>query len=167
MRKFVIFVIVIGGWGWSLWQNPSQWSLETIFYPPVGEERRLFEEKKGLDTSSVKRLYYNKATIYLNRYTTNFFGLLDVNSYFFRGHPREDVSGRVFRSKVFWLLILPFFSGLWRVKLGGKWLVILAVLAVLKNPDGWDLIMVVPIGLIINNGFTNLEQWWRKSRKLF
>jgi len=90
---------------------------------------------------------------------------LDVNSYFFGGHPREDVSGRVFRPKMFWLLVVPFFWGLWRMRLGSKWWIALAVLAVLRNPDGWDLIMVVPMGLIIDNGFTNLEQWWRRLRK--
>lgn len=165
MRKVVLFLIIAGWWGWGLLKEPSHWSLETIFYPPAGEEKRLFEEKKGLDTSPVKRFYYNKATIYFNRYTANFFGLLDINSYFFGGHPREDVSGRVFRLKIFWLLVLPFFLGLWRMRLGRKWLVVLAVLAILKNPDGWDFIMTVPIGLIIDNGFTNLEKWWRRLKR--
>ena len=165
LRRFVLIILIISSWGTSLITQPPKWKLSTIFYPIVGEEKRIFDEKKGLDTSSIKRIYYNKTTIFSNRYWNNFFGLLDINGYFFKSHPREDVSDRVFRTKLLWVLIFPFIIGIWRIKLGWKWLGVLFLLALLKNPDGWDLVLAIPIAQILDNGITNAQEIWKKLKK--
>lgn len=164
-RRLFLLLLIIGSWGTSLLTQPPKLKLATIFYPIIGEEKRIFDEKKGLDTSQIKVIYYNKTTIYSNRYWNNFFGLLDINSYFFGGHPREDVSDRVFRTKIIWILVFPFILGLWRIRIGWKWLGILFLLALLKNPDGWDFILAIPMMLILDNGINNAHRLWKELRK--
>jgi hypothetical protein len=163
-QLLVIFLIVIGVWFVSLLRQPSHWDLATIFYSPTTEERRIFNEKKGLDTSRIKVFYYNSFTIYLNRYSDNFFSLLDINGYFFGGHPREDIADKTFRIKIIWLFIFPFIVGLWKLRINWKWIVFLGILSILKNPDGWDLVLSIPISIIINNGFCNFKKIWIKLK---
>lgn len=165
LRLILICLIISIAWVFSFTFQPVKLSLNTIFYPSVGEEKRIFNEKKGLDTSEIKVIYYNKTTIYFDRYLKNFFSLLNINGYFFGGHPREDVSGKVFRFKIFWILVIPFVIGLWKLRLSWIWLPILFILSFLKNPDGWDLILIIPIGLIVDNGFNNLSKLWQNWKK--
>jgi len=165
VRLILIYLIITTTWVISFVLQPFKLSLSTIFYPAVGEEKRIFDEKKGLDTSEIKVIYYNKTTIYFDRYWKNFFSLLDINGYFFGGHPREDVSDKVFRFKIFWILVIPFVIGLWKLRISWVWLPVLFILSFLKNPDGLDLILIIPIGLIIDNGFNNLSRLWQNWKK--
>lgn len=165
VQLIFIYLVIIATWATSLIFQPNKWSLNTIFYPIIGEEKRIFDEKKGLDTSEIKVIYYNKTTVYFDRYWKNFFSLLDINGYFFGGHPREDVSDKVFRFKIFWMLVVPFVIGLWKLRLSWIWLLVIFILSFLKNPDGWDLILIIPIGMVINNGFNNLSKLWQNWKK--
>ncbi len=99
-------------WPLSLIKFPPKQNLSLIFSHQTPDESQAFVEKLSLTTSPVKRAYYNKATLYLNRYFANLVNLLDSNNYFFNSHPRGDVSYFVYRQKFPYLYIFPLILGL-------------------------------------------------------
>lgn len=159
----IVFLSIF--WIYSLFKDKSNFNLTSIFSAPTKEEARILSEKKGLDTSKIKIIYLNKTTILTNRYFNNLFNLFDINSYFFNGHPREDISDKVFRYKYPWILVFPFIIGIWKLKINKFWLLIIILLPILKNADGWDIILSIPISLIIINGFNNLKLLWINLKK--
>lgn len=67
-----------------------------------------FNTIKGeLPNSLISRITYNKFTFYATRYLNNFFEGLDVNYFFFGGHPREVPGGNNEVKISYWLS--PFF----------------------------------------------------------
>lgn len=149
MIKRIVIGLILIGWPWSVVRNLPKFETRTIFEVRA-EEKRLFEEKLGLDTSRIKRFYYNKTTVWQEKYWRNLMVMLDLNNYFFGGHPREDVAEVDYRPKFFWWTIVFLGLGVWKSikeKKNGKiWLMMLfAILAVafFERMDGWDL-MIYP-----------------------
>ena len=168
MRKIVfglLAAIIVLTWPMSLVIDPPKFKTETIFYKIETEEQRLFLLKHGLDHSFIKRIFYNKYTIYKDRYLSNLGVFFDINNYFFKMHPREDASSINFRNKFpFWSVIF-LIPGLMVVVSRRKIiLVVLAieglVLACLKNFDGFDMVAYIPISLILFEGMNKI--WPRK-----
>ena len=65
-KKILLGIIVaeiLISWPLSLVRKPVKISFETIFYPTTQEESLDFQQKLALDTSQIKRFYYNQTTI--------------------------------------------------------------------------------------------------------
>lgn len=170
MWKKIIFWILIGeiliSWPLSLVKKPVKISFETIFYPVTQEESLDFQQKIALDTSQIKRFYYNKTTILKERYLKNFLVLTDLNNYFFTMHPREDVSGVDYRFKYpFWTII--FLISAIKITVKNKkyfkvWLGLLIgimILSFLKKVDGLDFILFFPITYLLYLGVKEFNKY--------
>jgi len=162
----IILVAILISWPISLIKKPTQIKLETIFYPITESEKIDFEKKLALDTSKLKRFFYNKTTIYKDRYFKNFLVLMDLNNYFFAMHPREDVTGVDYRFKYpFWAIIF-LISAIGTTVKNKKylkiWLIILVeilILSFFKKVDGLDFILFIPISYLLSLGAINLFRW--------
>jgi len=164
----IIFAAILISWPKSLIEKPAQIEFGTIFYPATESEKIDFEKKLALDTSGLKRFYYNKTTIYKERYLKNCLVLMDLNNYFFGMHPREDVTGVDYRFKYpFWTII--FLISAIGVTVRNKkyfkiWLIILfeiLFLSFFKKIDGLDFILFIPISWLLILGAINLFKWWK------
>ncbi|MFA5750292.1 MAG: hypothetical protein WC895_03660 [Candidatus Shapirobacteria bacterium] len=160
MWKKIIFlilvVIIIISWPISLVKKKANFGLETIFYPVSQDEEWAFQKKLALDTSQIKKFYYNKTTIIKDRYFKNLLVLTDLNNYFFSMHPREDISGVDYRFKYpFWtiiFLVLGIKATVKNKKYTWIWELMLfemLVLSFLKQMDGWDIILFLPISWLM------------------
>jgi len=152
----VMVVIISITWPWSLITNPAKFKLETIFYPASADEAWDFSKKISLDTSLIKKFYYNKTTIVKDRYFKNFLVLMDLNNYFFEMHPREDVSGVDYRFKYPWWTIIFLILGIKAAIKNKKyfWIwwttfLVMVVLSFLKYMDGWDFVLFFPISWLM------------------
>lgn len=161
----LIFEIIIS-WPLSLAKYPPKINLATIFYPPSQDEEWSYSKKLALDTSKIKRIYYNKTTIFKQRYLSNFLVLTDLNNYFFVMHPREDVSGVDYRFKYPFVTILFLIMAI-KVTINQKkylkiWLMILGeilVLSFFKQMDGLDMFLFLPITYLLYLGAKDLNKY--------
>lgn len=163
MFKKIIFWIlileIVVSWPLSLIKNPPKINFGLIFYPPSQDEELAYSKKLALDTSKIKRFYYNKTTVVKQRYLNNFLVSIDLNNYFFIMHPREDVSGVNYRFKYPFLAILFLIMAI-KLTINQKkylkiWLVILAqilFLSFFKQTDGLDMFLYIPITYLLYLG---------------
>jgi len=170
MWKKVIWMIVvlelIVSWPLSLAKKPFDFNKETIFYPVTENESWTFEKELALDTSKIKKFYYNKTTITKDRYVKNFLVMMDLNNYFFAMHPREDVSGVDYRFKYPFVAILFLILAVKtttknkkHLKVWGIIFLEILALAFLKQIDGWDLILYFPITYLLIKGSEEISKW--------
>lgn len=168
MFKKIIFGLLIVGiaisWPLSLMKNPPKINLQTIFYEPNQDEKWEFSKKLSLDTSKIKRVYYNKTTIIKDRYLKNFLVLADLNNYFFTMHPREDVSGVDYRFKypfvAILFLVMAIKVTITRKKYLKIWLFFLSemiVLSFFKLMDGLDFVIYLPLTYLLFIGAKELN----------
>lgn len=181
MFKKIIFwlliVEIVASWPISLIRKPAKIKFETIFYPIAQQEKSAFDDKLALDTSLIKRFYYNKTTVIKERYLKNLLVLIDPNNYFFVMHPREDISNVDYRFKYpFWaiiFLILAIILTVKNKKYFKIWLVFLVeiiVLSFLKKVDGLDFILFFPISYLLYLGakkFSKYKYIWIINLGLF
>lgn len=162
----IIIIEIIISWPLSLIKKPVQIKLDSIIYPVTQDEYLSFQNKLSLDTSRIKRFYYNKTTILKERYLKNFLVNMDLNNYFFTMHPREDVPGVDYRFKYpFWAII--FLIPAIKITLKDKkykkiwWLLLgeIMVLSLFKQMDGLDLILFLPITYLLSIGAKEINRY--------
>lgn len=169
MWKKVIWLMVVVGiiasWPLSLINKPAHFEKATIFYPVTEEEKWNFEKRLALDTSNFKKFYYNKTTVVKERYLKNFLVMMDLNNYFFASHPREDVSGVDYRFKypfvVLIFLILAIKATVNNKKYVKVWvlsLIEIILLSFMKQIDGWDIILFLPMTYLLIIGSQQLNK---------
>ena len=168
-KKIILGIIIIEiviSWPLSLIKKPVQFKFDSILYPTTQDEYLSFQNKLSLDTSRIKRFYYNKTTILKERYLKNFLVNMDLNNYFFTMHPREDVSGVDYRFKYpFWAII--FLIPAIKITLKNKkyrkiwWLLLgeIMVLSLFKQMDGLDLILFLPITCLLSIGAKEINRY--------
>ena len=162
----IVVLELIVSWPLSLIKKPAYFNQETIFYPVTENEKWVFEKELSLDTSRFKKFYYNKTTIVKDRYIKNFLVMMDLNNYFFMMHPREDVSGVDYRFKYPFIAILFLVLAI-KITAEDKkylkvWGVILGVilcLSFLKQLDGWDLVLCLPMTYLLIMGSREINKW--------
>ena len=170
MFKKIIFGLLILeimiSWPLSLLKSPPKINFASIFYTPSHDEQWSYKTKLALDTSKIKRIYYNKTTIFKQRYLGNFLVLSDLNNYFFVMHPREDVSGVNYRFKYpFWAIL--FLLVAIKVTINQKkyfklWLIILGemlILSFFKEMDGLDILLYIPITFLLYSGVKEINRF--------
>ena len=149
-------------WPLSLINFPPRQNLQLVFSHQTPNESQAFKEKLSLTTSPIKRIYYNKTTLFLNRYFANLVNLLDPNNYFFNSHPRGDVSYFVYRQKFPYLYIFPFILGLFtyidskKNKLLFSSVIYLILLSFFENTDLLDFGLFFIINYFIYLGLKRL-----------
>jgi len=160
----LVVTLVLAMWPLSLWLNPPKISWETIFYKDKTEELK-FLEKLSLDTSFIKKFYYNKTTLIQDRYFKNVMVLTDLNNYFFQMHPREDVPNVDYRIKYFYLSIILLIFGIIdsiKNKQNKKvWLLLVAeilVVSFFRKIDGIDFIIYFPLSAIMIDGLKSINK---------
>lgn len=170
MLKKIIFGVlvleIIISWPLSFIKTPPKIKIETIFHSLSHDEQWDYSKKLALDTSKIKRFYYNKTTIIKQRYLNNFLVLTDLNNYFFTMHPREDISGINYRFKFPFVAILFFITAL-KVTINQKkylkiWLIIFSqmlILSFFKQMDGLDILLYIPITFLLYLGANELNKY--------
>lgn len=168
-KKVIWLILVIGitiSWPLSLIKKPAHFDKATIFYPVTEEEKWNFEKRLALDTSNFKKFYYNKTTVFKERYFKNFLVMMDMNNYFFAMHPREDVSGVDYRFKYPFVaiifLILAIKATLNNKKYIKAWGILLSeiiLLSFIKQIDGWDIILFLPLTYLLIIGSQELNKY--------
>lgn len=169
IKKIIFWLLVLEiiiSWPISLIKNPPKINFGSIFYPPSEMEKLDYSKKLALDTSKIKRIYYNKTTIVKNRYLSNFLVLTDLNNYFFIMHPREDVSGVDYRFKYPFLTIFLFVMAI-KLTINQRkylriWLIIfgeILVLSFFKQLDGLDMFLYPPITFLLYLGVKDFSKY--------
>lgn len=170
MWKRLIWLIVVIEmiilWPLSMINKPAHFSKATIFYPATEEEKWNFEKRLALDASSFKKIYYNKTTIIKDRYLKNVLVMMDLNNYFFAMHPREDVSGVDYRFKypfaaiIFLILAVKATANNKKyIKVWGILLIEIILLSFMKQIDGWDTLLFLPLTYLLIVGSQELNKY--------
>lgn len=166
MVTWLAILVALLSWPISYYIDPPIFNPEPIVYFDQRDEL-VHQQKLALIFSPAKRVFYNKYSVYLERYTENLFYLVDINNYFFSGHPREDISGLSHRFKYPYIYLVPFLvGGLVVISSQSKkrllmfTLTIIAVLItpVFRNMDGFDFLMFFPISYLIVRGIKAINQ---------
>lgn len=108
---------------------------------------------------NMARIFENKTTIPIEKFSANFFLGLDLNNYFFALHPRELVGENQNLQKFPYLSIIFFLLGLYHLGKNKDYYWIVSVffsvalsVSLINNPDKYDFLLFVPICLIIFSG---------------
>lgn len=115
-----------------------------FYNPSVHYMRVLF---KRLDLINSLEGDFNTAS---NRIQRNFFESIDPNIYFFAGHPRERIWANDFE-KFFFLLVIPFLIGLYKLVTDKNWILIfyglccLILLSLIGHQDNLGPFILFPI----------------------
>lgn len=144
---------------------------QTIFVVNNDARQQVIEKTYLYPNPFLARAFQNKARIFIDRFNSNFFALVDPNNYFFGFHPREitidnqNLKKYPFLGAIFVLLGLFNFS-----KLENKRFIIvlgiasLVSLSALTNFDRTDIILWVPLSILFVFGF-NVTYELKKFRK--
>ena len=98
----VIWCAVVVGGGVVFSKNIFQMTNLDLYY--------LNTTRGYVENQTVARASYNKITFYLNHYLDNFFAGIDINYFFFGGHPREVPGGNNDFKINYWLIYLFLFG---------------------------------------------------------
>ncbi len=144
---------------------------KTIFVKDYQAEQKILRDINLYPNVLSARIFQNKGRIYLNKFVNNFFALIDPNNYFFGFHPRPIVPDNKNIFKFPFIAIIFFFYGLYafqKYKYRSRLMVfsflMLLILSILKNFDGYDIVLWIPVSLVIIHGVNTME---RKNRKIF
>ena len=171
IKKTVLWLtilVILARWPLSWAFNPPK--LETGLIWQMGdaqEENRLRIEKLGLDTSRVKRVFYNKvSTVVFDRFTKNVLALLNINSYFFDNFPSASVSDADTRAKFPYPAIIGFLVGVYlsiqQERYLKLWLlagVSIALLSLFKQADCWNVVLYPILGVFTLDGLKAINKY--------
>lgn len=170
MFKKILFGLlileVLISWPISLVKTPANISFKTIFFPRTQAELFSINTKLGLDTNLVRKFYYNRTTVFKDRYINNVLILIDPNNYFYIMHPREGIPDIVNRFKYpFWAIIF-LIPGIYITIKDKKyykiWLLIVVeilILSIFNKIDGLDLILFLPISWLLYLGAKDFSKY--------
>lgn len=144
------------------------WLVSVIVYPPrfvtefiwqrsdSMEEKRLLNEKLGLDASQIKKVFYNtKTTILVDRFLSNIIETIDPTKYFFMER----------QVKFPFAMIFGFSTGIYILIKKNKYLqfwiagLALAILvSLLKNTTGWNIVVFPFYSLVTAIGLSHINK---------
>ncbi len=165
---WLAILVVMVGWPMSLIINPPK--METGFVWQLNdakEEKRLLTQKLGLDTSWIKKIFYNnKTTILFDRYSKNVLVMMSLNNYFFGNQPQVDVIEVGHRMKFPYPAIIGFLVGVYvsikKRKYLKLWLIgcgIVLLVSFFKNMDGWDMAIYPVLGIVTIGGLKEINKY--------
>ena len=120
------------------------------------------------------RIFQNKLNVYWDKFSFNFFALVDPNNYFFNFHPREITIDNQNLQKFPFLSIVLFLIGLYNLSKNPDRNFLLTTipililnLSLLKNFDRYDFSLYFPISLIIFSGLKIFKLHFKKRQEIF
>lgn len=172
MLKKIVIILSLILWPLNLFLNLGKlhFPTTTVFKNDYQAEQLVLRNTELYPDVLMARVFQNKARIYINKYTGNFFALTDLNNYFFALHP-EPITGNINIFKYPFLDIIFFLTGVFCIARSKyKKLIFfilipaILILSCLVDFEGFDFILWIPISLIIING---IEVFEFKNKKLF
>lgn len=167
----VLLIVLIWPVNYILSGNlPKFQKPETIFTKDYEAEQLVLRNIQLYPSVWSARLFQNKPRIYLNKFAGNIFALTDPNYYFFGLHPRPIVPDNKNLFKFPFPAIIFFFYGIftldWKkhTKLLFYTTAILFLLSILKNFDGFDIMLFPSLVFVIIKGMDMMEE---KNKKIF
>lgn len=165
--KIAVIFLCLVFWPLSLFLSSPSLNLnfkklrdQTIFYYDPQAQQQVIMKGYLYPTIWMSRLFQNKPSIYLERFEFNFFALTDLNNYFFAFHPREIIIDNTNLQKYPFLSIAFFLIGLYKLPkhkyfnpVGLSLVLMIIILSLLKNFDGYDFVLYFPLSAILLIGF--------------
>ncbi len=137
---------------------------ETIFTKDYQAEQLVLQNIHLYPDVFSARLFQNKGRIYFTKFAFNFFALTDPNYYFFASHPEPILPQSKNIYKFPFPAIIFFFYGIYTIQkfkyrktLGAAFLIFLPLLSILKNLDGYDFILWLPVSVVVIHGIKMLS----------
>lgn len=150
---------------------------QTIFHPDYEANQLILRNINLYPSVYFARMFQNKAVVFANKLTGNFFSLIDPTNYFFAFHPRENYISNQNLDKFPYFSLVFFMVGIYNLKkikekkyLSLFFITCILVLSILTNFDRNDFILFIPIAIIILNGYKiftqNIKVFFKKSPKV-
>jgi len=162
---FVSLIILIVLWKPFLGQ--------TIFTPDYEARQEVIRKTQLYPSVFTARLFQNKARIYIDKITDNFFALIDPNNYFFGFAPRQIVNNQNLNKYPF-LSILFALYGLYSLgKSENKNMLVSTLfagvftLSMLTVFDRNDFILWLPVSLIFVHGVNRFKKEHPNKARLY
>lgn len=132
---------------------------QTIFRKDYEAEQKIIRDTQLYDSIFLARTFHNKARLYIDKFNSNFFALIDLNNYFFGNHPRQ-VPGAQNSERFPFLSVFFFLFGLFYLRKNPDNMFLIASvllgilsLSVLTIFDGNDFVLWLPLTLVTIFGF--------------
>lgn len=168
MLKKIVIILTLVLWPLNLITKNDLPKLEipkTIFEKDYQAEQLILRNIHLYPDTFTARVFQNKARIYINKFSGNFFALTDPNNYFFGLHPRPIVPDNKNIFKFPFVAIIFFLYGVFTIRrykykkeLGIILSILIILLSLLKNFDGYDFILWIPLSLVIVHGTKMLSK---------
>lgn len=149
----LIFVLVVFIWNLTTYKN------QTVFNRDYEGEQLLIRNIHIYPNIPLARTFQNKPKLYLNKVASNFFSIIDLNNYFFAGHPAPTIISTQELYKFYWPLSVFLLIGIYKFnEIKNKNFILVTILSIifslslLQNFDRHDFILWFPISLIIIHG---------------
>lgn len=151
-----------------------QFKSQTIFYPDHNAYQKVIQETRLYGSIFEARVFHNKARVYLDRISSNFFSLIDINNYFTGFHPREIIVDNQNLKKFPTFSMLFFIFSLLNLKnLKSKKIIFTLLVASLANLsllsvfDRTDFILHLLLTLLIIHGINLITHNQSFKAKIF
>ena len=145
---YAVILIFISLFSWKTFYAYSIFTPDPLAFDTLNKKISLIPSR------NLARLYHNKTDIFQDKFKANIFTSLDQNNYFFSLHPREIFENQNLQ-KFSFSAIIPFLVGLYfLVKSRSRTWILSTLLAgifsiaLINNPDKFDLVLYLPISLI-------------------
>lgn len=153
LLTMMVISFVIFFWNFSYYKN------QTVFNRDYEGEQLLIRNIHLYPNIPLARTFQNKPKLYLSKVTNNFFNLIDLNNYFFAGHPAPKIIQTQELYKFCWPLIPLLLIGIYHFKnIENRNFILFTLisafisLGLLQNFDRHDFILWFPISLVIIYG---------------
>ncbi len=169
-RKIILWLaalVVMAGWPVSLIITSPRIETGLVWQlNDAEEEKKVLTQKLGLDTSRIKKIFYNtKTTIIVDRYTKNVLAMMNLNNYFFNSFPQVDITEIDHRMKFPYPAAIGFLIGVYvslkkrkHLKLWLTAIGIVVLVSVFKKIDGWDVAIYPVLGIITVDGLKEINK---------
>lgn len=149
--------LVLFFWNFTYFKN------QTVFNRDYEGEQLLIRNIHLYPNIPLARTFQNKPKLYLSKVSDNFFSLIDLNNYFFAGHPAPTIINTQELYKFYWPLLIFLLLGVYNFKeyVNKNYVLTILVssiisLSLLQNFDRHDFILWFPISLIIIYGIKKI-----------
>ncbi len=156
-----ILIVVISGKGFK--QN-------SIFKDDYEERQKIIQNIHLYPDTLTARIYQNKLRIYINKFSENFFGLIDPGNYFFSFHPRGDILINKNLVKFPFITIIPILIGFLEFKKikNYKFIIVLLSAGILSLSfieifDRTDFILWPVLMIILVHGIESIKSSKNKT----
>lgn len=160
-KKYLFFLFISLG---ILLFNWKAFFGQTIFKPDYEARQQMIGKLYLYPNVFTARLFQNKVRIYNDKFSNNFFALVDPNNYFFGFHPREILIDNQNLNKYPFLSIVFLLFGLYYLRQNPLFKFITALvlgsiisLSILTIFDRNDFILWFPFSLILFYGLMRLK----------